>query len=279
MESTVFIDISVLISVYAKENPAYLRASLNSVFSQSCRASEVILLKDGALTASLDAVIDDFASRYKELRVISFAENRGLGCCLNDGLTLCKHEIVARMDSDDICKPHRFEKEYGFLCDHPDYALVGSWIDEFTETPDDCSSIRTVPELPDEILRYARGRCPVNHPTVMFRKSSVLAAGGYLTEYFPEDYFLWIRMLMQGCKFYNFQESLVYFRYSLDTIARRGGWRYALDEVKVQRNIYRMGFISFPRFLLNVVIRFTTRIVPIGLRLRVYRLLRRRADK
>ena len=279
MDGFRYIDISVLMSVYYRESASNLRECLDSIFAQTCRAREVLLLKDGGLTDELEAVISEFEKGYEELRVVGFAENRGLGYCLNDGLRLCSYDIIARMDSDDVCKPHRFEKEYDFLVSHPDYALVGSWVDEFRECCTVVDSIRTVPEDSDAILRYARGRCPVNHPTVMYRRESVLAAGGYLTEFFPEDYFLWIRMLMQGCRFYNFQESLVYFRYSLDTIVRRGGWRYAVDEVKVQRNIYRMGFISFPRFVLNVVIRFTTRIVPVRLRLLVYRLIRRRAGK
>lgn len=275
MEGTRFIDLSVLMSVYCKEDARFLRASLESVFSQTWRAREVLLLKDGPLTAALDAVVDEFASRYSELRVVGFAVNRGLGHCLNDGLQLCSYDIIARMDSDDVCMAQRFEKEYQYLLDHADCDLVGSWVDEFSVSTDVVDSVRRVPEDADAILRYARSRCPVNHPTVMYRKQAVVAAGGYLTEYFPEDYFLWIRMLMRGSRFYNFQESLVWFRYSLDTVVRRGGWRYAVDELKVQRNIYRLGFISFPRFVLNVLIRFTTRILPARLRRLVYKRMRK----
>ncbi len=275
MEGTRFIDLSVLMSVYCKEDARFLRASLESVFSQTWRAREVLLLKDGPLTAALDAVVDEFASRYSELRVVGFAENRGLGHCLNDGLQLCSYDIIARMDSDDVCMAQRFEKEYQYLLDHADCDLVGSWVDEFSVSTDVVDSVRRVPEDADAILHYARSRCPVNHPTVMYRKQAVVAAGGYLTEYFPEDYFLWIRMLMRGSRFYNFQESLVWFRYSLDTVVRRGGWRYAVDELKVQRNIYRLGFISFPRFVLNVLIRFTTRILPARLRRLVYKRMRK----
>ncbi|MBR3445410.1 MAG: glycosyltransferase [Prevotella sp.] len=270
------IGISVLISVYAKEHPEYLSASLESVFSQSWRAKEVLLIKDGPLTPELDSVIMSFTDKYPELRVVAFKKNRGLGYCLNDGLDMCSYDIVARMDSDDICKSNRFEREYTFLSTHPDYALVGSWIDEFTNVPGDSVSVREVPETPDEILRYAHHRCPVNHPTVMFRKAAVMDVGGYLTAYFPEDYFLWIRMLMAGYKFYNLQESLLWFRYSINTINRRGGWKYAKDEVVVQHNIYKMGFITFPEFLVNVAIRFTTRIVPARVRVAIYKKIRTR---
>lgn len=264
-------------SVYRGDKAPHLRESLQSIFTQTWRASEVILLKDGPLTAELDAVVDDFAAEYEELRVVAYEVNRGLGKCLNDGLQLCTYDIVARMDADDVCKQHRFEKEYQYLEQNADCDVVGSWIDEFTESTDRVESVRDVPCMHDDILRFAKSRCPVNHPTVMYRKKAVLEAGGYLTEYFPEDYFLWIRMLMNGCRFYNFQESLLWFRYSLDTIVRRGGWKYARDEFIVQRNIYRMGFITFPRFVLNVLIRFTTRIIPPSWRRVVYKAIRKKA--
>ena len=111
----------------------------------------------------------------------------------------------------------------------------------------------------------------------MYKKSAVLAADGYLTKYFPEDYFLWIRMLMNGCKFYNIQESLVYFRYSPETFKRRGGWKYACDEAKVQTQIYQMGFTSLPQYLKNLIIRFTTRIMPNWIRGFIYQKMLRKS--
>ena len=213
--------------------------------------------------------------QHSELRVVAYAENRGLGHCLNDGLQLCKHDIVARMDTDDICMPQRFEQQYAFLQSHPDYALVGAWIDEFIDSPNQCRATRKVPETASEIVRYAKSRCPFNHPTVMYRKQAVLDAEGYLVEYFPEDYFLWIRMLMNGAKCYNIQHSLLWFRYSPDTVARRGGWRYAKDEVVVQINIHRLGFTSLPQMLKNMIIRFTTRIMPMKIRVFIYSLIRK----
>ena len=266
---------SVLMSVYRKEQAPFLKASLDSVFAQTLCPDEVVLIKDGPLTPELEAVIAAMQRRHSELRVVPYAVNRGLGQCLNDGLRLCRNDIVARMDTDDVCKEQRFEQEYAFLQEHPDYALVGSWIDEFVGSPGQCRATRKVPERPADIVRYARSRCPFNHPTVMYRKQAVLDAKGYLVEYFPEDYFLWIRMLMNGAKCYNIQQSLLWFRYSPETVARRGGWKYAKDEVVVQRDIYRMGFISLPQMLKNMAIRFTTRIMPMRIRIFIYRLIRK----
>lgn len=261
---------SVLMSVYHKECPENLKSSLDSVFSQTVRADEVVLVEDGALTDELEAVVRDYEKRYQGLKVVRFAENRGLGFALNDGLKACSYELVARMDADDICKPQRFEKELKVFEAHPDYGMVGSWIDEFEHVPGDSSSVRKVPETPEENLKYAKSRCPVNHPTVMYRKSDVMRAGCYQTALFPEDYFLWIKMLQNGTKVYNIQESLLWFRFSIDTFKRRGGWKYACDEAKTQWNIYRLGFIGIPTLCKNVAVRFTTRILPNWVRAWMY---------
>lgn len=268
-------DFSVLMSVYKKENPAFLRDSLTSVFNQTLTAKEVILIKDGPITDELDSVISQFEQKQKELRIIPFEKNRGLGKCLNDGIKLCSYEIIARMDTDDIAKPERFEEEYNFLYTHPEYDIVGSWIDEFISTPDNIIAQRKVPQWHKDIYEYAKRRCPINHPTVMYRKKAVLAAGGYLEKYFPEDYFLWIRMLMSGAKFYNINKSLLWFRYSPDTIRKRGGWKYAKDEVIVQHNIYKLGFISIPVMIENIAIRFSTRILPYPIRKLIYKAIRK----
>lgn len=262
---------SVLISVYHKDNPAFFDQSLYSVFSQTRRADEVVLVEDGPLTPEQYKVVEKYQRIYSELKVIPIEKNGGLGKALNEGLKHCSYDIIARMDSDDVCKPNRFEKQVSFMKQNPEYDLVGSWVDEFYDDTEHISSVRCVPESHDEIYEYCKSRCPVNHPTVIFRKQAVLDAGGYLTEYFPEDYFLWIRMLMNGAKFFNMQESLLFFRVSPDTIKKRGGWKYAIGEVHIQKMIYDIGFISYPSFVKNSIVRFTVRILPLWLRSLVYR--------
>lgn len=262
---------SVLLSLYSKENPLNLEKSLNSIFNQTLRADEVVLVEDGPLTSELYSIIEKFKASYAEFKTVILNKNSGLGIALNEGLKHCSYEWVARMDTDDICKPNRFERQWRFIQNHPEYEVVGSWIDEFVGDINHITTVKKVPEQPEEIFQYCKSRCPVNHPTIMFKKSSVLAVGGYLTNFFPEDYFLWIRMLMNGAKFYNIQESLLYFRVSPETIMKRGGWKYAIGEVRIQKMIYDLGFISFPLFIKNTVIRFVVRIMPLWLRTLVYR--------
>lgn len=262
---------SVLLSLYVKEQPTYLKLSLDSIFSQTLLPTEIILVKDGLLTKELDEVVEEFCSKSSIIKVVSLSKNQGLGKALNEGLKHCSYDLVARMDTDDIAKPDRFEKQLKVFQDNPNIDIVSSWIDEFESDVCNILSTRKLPETHEGICRYAQKRNPVNHPVVMFKKSAVIAAGGY--QHFPlfEDYFLWVRMLLNGSKFYNIQESLLYFRASTDMFKRRGGFKYACTEARFQWRIHRLGFISLPRTCLNVLVRFGTRIIPNHLRSWIYK--------
>ena len=88
---------SVLLSLYHKESPLFLRQSLTSIFTQTLLPIEVVLVEDGPLTDELYAVIKEFTSQHPELKVISLPTNRGLGKALNEGLKHCSYDLVARM--------------------------------------------------------------------------------------------------------------------------------------------------------------------------------------
>ncbi|HIT89751.1 MAG TPA: glycosyltransferase [Candidatus Merdenecus merdavium] len=262
---------SVLLSVYYKEQPDFLFQSLNSIFSQTLLPNEVVLVKDGSLFNELESVIDTYQKKYSNLKIISLSTNQGLGKALNEGLKYCSYDLVARMDTDDIAKSNRFEKQIKVFKEYPEMDICSSWIEEFEGVNDNVLSTRKLPEYHHAIIEYAKKRCPINHPVVMFRKSAVLKAGGY--KHFPlfEDYYLWIRMLMNGAKFYNIQESLLYFRFSPEMFKRRGGWKYAMDELRFQRMMKQEHFISTFEFLRNVAIRFSTRIIPNSWRTLIYK--------
>lgn len=263
--------ISVLLSLYHKESPTTLCQSLESVFTQSLQPNEVILVKDGPLTPELDGVLDEFLAKYPMLKIIPLPKNQGLGKALNEGLKHCSHELVARMDTDDIAKPNRFERQIQVFEEHPEIDVVGSWIDEFEGEPTNIISTRRLPENHEEILRYAQKRNPMNHPVVMFKKSAVVNAGGYQHFPFFEDYYLWVRMALNSAKFYNIQESLLYFRFSPDMFKRRGGFSYACTEAKFQWHIHQLGFIGLFKTVFNITIRFGARIIPNSFRSWIYK--------
>lgn len=262
---------SILISIYEKEQPFYLQQCLNSIFTQTIIPNEVILVKDGPLTDSLNKIIDIFCRKFPVIKIISLNENKGLGKALNEGLKHCSYDLVARMDTDDIAKENRFEKQLKIFNDHPDIDIISSWIDEFNGDITHISSTRKLPEFSTEIYQFAKKRSPINHPVSMFRKSAVIEAGGY--KHFPlfEDYYLWVRMLMNGAKFYNIQESLLYFRLSPNMFKRRGGWTYAINEYKLQKEFKKIGFINNKEFLRNISVRFISRILPNKVRSFLYK--------
>ena len=267
---------SVLLSLYYKESPLFLHDSLNSIFTQTLLPDEVVLVEDGPLTPALYEVVEDFVRRHTEIKRVVLEKNGGLGHALNEGLKYCSNDLVARMDSDDICKEERFARQVTFMENHPEIDVVGAWIDEFQDNISNVISTRKLPQQPDEIRVFGKKRNPMNHPVTMFRKQAVIDAGGYQPFPLFEDYYLWVRMILNGAKMYNIPESLLFFRFSPEMLKRRGGWRYACVEVRFQWRLHQLKYIGFPTMITNICIRMTTRIVPNNLRQWIYKKLLRK---
>lgn len=266
---------SVLLSVYNKECPDYLSRSLKSLFEQGILPNEIVLVKDGPLTKELDALVEEYQARYPKFKIVPLEKNVGLGKALNEGLKHCSYDIVARMDTDDICKSDRFEKQLAIFKNNPDIDVVSSWIDEFEGDVNNILSTRKLPEIHSEIYEYGKKRCPINHPAVMFKKSAVVTAGGYMHLPLFEDYYLWVRMLVNGAKFYNIQESLLYFRTSSAMFMRRGGLKYALTEVSFLWKMHEIGYVNLISTIKSILTRFTVRIMPNSIRGFIYKKLLR----
>lgn len=190
---------SVLMSVYVKERPDYLRQAMESIRTQTVPTDDFVLVCDGPLNDELDIVIKEEQQKFGNvLHVKRLQENGGLGRALNEGLKICKNEIIARMDSDDLSRPDRCEKQLRLFMTIPDLDFSSGTVSEFESDPDNCTGKRALPITYEEIKRYSRKRNPMNHPCVMFRKTSVISSGGYReTFHLFEDYYLWIRMLMK----------------------------------------------------------------------------------
>ena len=178
---------SVLMSLYIKEKPDYLRHALDSMINQTIKPDEIVLVEDGPLTDELYAVVEAYKD---QLHLIVNNTNLGLGPALNRGLEACKNELVARMDTDDIAVLDRCEKQIRFLEDNPAITIVGGQIEEFIDDPSNITGRRIVPETDKELKAYMKKRCPFNHMTVMFKKSDVIKAGNYQDWFWNEDYFL-----------------------------------------------------------------------------------------
>lgn len=261
---------SVLISVYYKEKENYLEKSLESITSrQLLMPNEIVLVKDGPLTLELDRIITRYEEMYPDLfKIVTLEKNCGLGKALNIGLKNCTYELVARMDGDDIAKPERFKKQIDIFKQNPNLDIVGSWISEFIEENNEMKvrSIRKVPRTNEEIYQKLKSICAFNHPTVMYKKGKVLEVGSYLQEFALEDYYLWVRLAINGANMYNIQEPLLNFRITDGTAKRRGGLKLLKSDIKYQKKLLELKFINKLEFVKNIFLYGAYRILPSNLR-------------
>ena len=217
---------SVLMSVYRNEKVDFFRQAMDSVINQTVPPSEIVLVRDGVVYDALQETIDEYLDKYSHLfTYVPLEENGGLGNALRIGLEKCRYDLVARMDTDDVCVPDRFEKQLKYMVDHPDVDMVGGNIAEFKDDVKEIIDYRCVPQTNDAIYSAMKKRCPFNHQTVMYKKHVVLSAGNYESFYLFEDYYLWIRMMLEKSTFGNINEFLCYVRVS-DLASRRGGMKY-----------------------------------------------------
>lgn len=258
---------SVLMSVYHKERPEYLKQAIESIQVQSLSTNDFVLVCDGPLNDELDAVIQTKKLEMGEnLNVVRLAKNGGLGNALNEGIKHCKNELVARMDSDDIAYPDRCEKQIAVFNTHSEVSICSGIVEEFTTDPNTVDTRRVPPETNAEIIEFAKKRNPFNHPCVMYKKSAVKAVGSYQDFYLLEDYYLWLRILMAGYQGYNIQEPLLHMRAGSDMYKRRAGWKYAKTQAKLFKFMKQQGFIGNGQYIKSCVIRSGSALAPNWLR-------------
>lgn len=261
---------SVAISVYKNDNPEWFDTALDSIINQTVKPSEIVLVVDGSVPDSIKQVIDKYAricaTEGIQFDVVYFAENRGLGQTLKVAIEHCKNELIARMDSDDIAVSNRFELQLDrFSMD--DIDVCGGQIEEFVSNPSVVVGKRAVPESDKELKEFMKKRCPFNHMTVMFRRDSVIDSGNYQDWFWNEDYYLWIRMALEGFVFANLPEILVHARVGDDMYRRRGGDKYFKSEVGIQKLMVEKGLIDKPIYVLNCAKRFIVqKIMPNSIR-------------
>ena len=258
---------SVLMSVYVKEKAEYLKQAMDSIWNQTIPTDDFVLVCDGPLNADLDTLIENMQVLHPDaLHVVRLNKNSGLGNALNFGMKYCRHKLVARMDSDDISRPDRCEKQLMVFSEYPDVSVVSGIVEEFTTSTKQIEVRRIVPEMQEEIIAFAKKRNPFNHPCVMYKKSAVEEAGGYQDFYLLEDYYLWIRMLQKGSLGYNLQEPLLWMRAGSEMYKRRAGWKYAKSQMALFKYMKDSGFVSSSQYVKSVAVRTVSSIVPNWLR-------------
>jgi len=262
---------SVLMSVYYKEKPEYLKISIESMLNQTVQTDDFVLVCDGPLTPELDAVVNRFQESYSDIfHVVRLDKNAGLGPALNEGLKHCKNELVARMDSDDYALKERCALQLDAFDRDPQLSIVSGTIQEFETTPDNVTFTKRMPQTHEEILRYAKLRCPFNHPAVMYKKSAVLDAGGYPDLPLHEDYALWVNMLIKGKRSINLANVLCLMRVDNGMYKRRGGVRYYKTAVRFRRYLLKHRFCNLGEFLYGVLGLTVVCLLPASVRKKIY---------
>lgn len=252
---------SVLMSVYKNEKVEYFKVAIDSVLNQTVRPNEIVLIRDGEVYEELQLAIDEYISEYPELfTYIPLEQNGGLGNALKIGSEICKYELVARMDTDDICVSDRFEKQLKCFEENPFLDMVGGNISEFLDDPNNVIDYRCVPKTHEEIIERMKSRSPFNHMTVMFKKQAVLDAGNYQPFYLLEDWYLWVRMFLNEQRFYNIQDVLVNVRIS-GMADRRGGGKYYKSCKKMLRFMLDNKVIEKTAYFKLKMIRFCGHVV------------------
>lgn len=263
---------SFLMSVYYKEKPDYLELSIKSMLDQTVKPDEIIIVEDGPLTKELNQLIDRFVSKNKKIfTIVPLEKNMGLGLALNEGLKVSRNELVARMDSDDICKPQRCEEQLKQFERDNELVICGSNIDEFNGEINNIAGHRIVPENLKEIYEFSKRRSAFNHPTVMYKKSKVLENNGYSNLRRNQDVDLFGRMIFSGCKAYNVQDSLLWFR-SDDALAkRRKSWENSKSYIETIKKFWKMGFSSFNDYLFVLIGQTGMFLMPVRLQQLLYK--------
>lgn len=261
---------SVLMSVYKNDVSEQLFTAIKSIWTdQIHKPNEIVVIIDGPINESLKEVIFYWTNELKDtIKVIWNEKNQGLACSLNRGVLSCTGDYIARMDSDDISLPNRFLLQYNYLLNHPNIAVLGGAIEEFSINPE-TSFIKYYPEDDFSIRKYLPKGCPFAHPAVVIKRE-VLMKNKYQENLNAfkknavssnEDIELWFRLVSQNYSVANLRDVVLRFRKNQNFYKRRNASQ-AIMELKLFWNgTYRL--FGFSYLLLFPILRFFSRLMPV----------------
>lgn len=262
-------------SVYSKENATFLRDAMNSMWEQTIPTDDFVLVCDGPLNQDLDKVINEMLEdHFGVLNIIRLEKNSGLGNALNEGLKQCKNELVARMDSDDIADHNRCEKQLQVFQTNSSIDLCSGTVIEFNSSINNVVGVRKLPESNEDIRVFSKKRNPFNHPAVMFKKTAVERAGGYIEKFHLfEDYYLWIRMLNKGSLGINIPEPILYMRTPDDFYLRRGGYKYSKVLLSFYKWMKSVKWITGSDYYCSAIPHAFMCVLPLFIRKSIYKVI------
>lgn len=251
---------SVLLNVYANDNPFWIKQSLHSVLTNTLKPSEVIVIVDGFVDKEIQNVLD-LALRDEVVRILTLPDNKGRGLALAFAVPKCKYDLIALMDADDISRKDRFEKQLSAFASDPDLSVVGGQIQEVDSDTLAPLAKRKVPLNHKEICKYLKTRMPFNNVSVMFKKEAILEAGNYKPFGMMEDYYMWARVIAKGYKTANLPDILADVRVNRDLYKRRGGFKYFCVNKKLFDEMRKLGLLSLKDYYYTLSVRFIVQVL------------------
>ena len=234
---------SVLMSVYKSEAAKSLDRALCSVWTdQSLKPQEIILVKDGPLGEELERIIEIWKSEIGDrLRIISNEINIGLTKSLNKGLNIVDTDLIARMDSDDVSLPNRFELQTNFLEKNKDVDIVGGAV-EIADAEGNVKYIRYFPFDHETAIKTIHKKSPLSHPAVMIRANILKEKNLKYDERYrnSQDIVFWFDAIAAGCKLANIKEPVLRFTETEDVYTRRGKVRAKNEFLAFSRGIKKI---------------------------------------
>ena len=253
-------EFSVLLNVYAKDRPAWIKQALDSVLINTVRPAEVVIMVDGPVGKDIQSVLDE-AAKDKTVHVLSHPVNMGRGAALGYAVPKCSNELIALMDADDVCRKDRFEKQLAAFAANPDLSVCGGQIQEVDAESFAPLSKRQVPLTHNEICKYLKTRMPFNNQTIMFKKKAVLNSGNFKAFGLVEDYYMWVRLVAKGYEVQNLPDILVDMRVNSDMYGRRGGWNYFYMNKILFDKMRKLKLLNFKEYYYTLFVRFCVQVL------------------
>ncbi|WIG78060.1 glycosyltransferase [Photobacterium damselae] len=239
-------NISIIMCVYRDDIPEALELAIDSILNQTVQC-DLLIYQDGYITENLSDVLNAYLNNDK-VKLFINPINKGLASGLNYLINKSiefGYEFIARMDSDDISRPDRIEKQVKYFNENSNIDVLGTSCREFGASF--ALEEKHLPQSHEELLDFSITRCPFIHPSVMFR-ASVFTKGHRYPENttLTEDMALWFQLLNDGIKFSNLNEVLLDYRLNENTINRRKGFKKAMSEINIRtKNMLSLKQVNF----------------------------------
>jgi len=260
--------VSVVMTVYNTE--AFLPASIESILNQTLNDFEFIIVDDGSTDNSL-TIINNYAKSDDRITVLQ-QKNQGISRAANAGIHIATGTFIARMDSDDISRSDRLEKQSEFLCNNPKVVAVGSWFNTVNSSGstipatkfgvNDSSVIETPIEHTAIDTKLLSGGLAISHPSSMIRRDAIRSLGGYKVEYVTsEDRDLFLRLSEIG-SIHNLEDVLLSYRIREGQVSSFHHVRQQYYSVLARRSAYRRRRLIIPDVLsFNRLFRLKVRLI------------------